>query len=687
MKLLFSALALLMAITPALAADARHPFDARDLVMMDRVSDPQLSPDNSEAAFTVRVTDYAANKGITSIWMLNLNRPNAQPQKLMIGNSPRFSPDGKTLYFLSDKSGSTQLWDVPATGGTPEQISALPLDINNYKLSPDGRHVLLSIDVFTDCKDLTCSKSRLDATAADKATGRIYTHLFIRHWDVWMDGRRSQLFLATLGADGKLAGEPLWLTPGIDGDIPSKPEGSDAEYAFSPDGKTVYFDTKIGGSSEAWTTNFDIYSVPADGSAKPRNLTAANKAWDGFPLVSPDGKTLYYLAQKTPGFESDRFAIMARDLTSGKTHEVDPHWDRTVGPLQISADGKTLYTTADDWGNHALFAVDAHTGKVTKLVSDGTVTGFDIVGTHLLVARQDFKHPTDLYLTSLQGANFQQVTHFNAARLKDIRFADWQWFTFKGWNGDTVQGYVMQPVDYVKGKNYSVAFLIHGGPQGAWTNDFHYRWNPETYAGQGFAVVAINFHGSTGYGQGFTNAISRHWGDRPLIDLQKGWTAALKKYPFLDANRACALGASYGGYMIYWIAGVWNQPWKCLVDHDGVFDMRMMYYATDELWFEEHENGGTQYQHPANYEKFNPLDHVKDWRVPMLIIHSDHDYRIPETQGFGAFTALQRRGIPSELLTFPDESHFVQKPQNSLMWHNTVNAWLKRWTSPETSLK
>ena len=702
MKLLLSALALLLATGPAFATDTPHPFNARDLVMMDRVNDPQLSPDESKVAFSVRQTDYAANKGITSIWVLDLGHPDAKPLKLSEGNSPHWSADGKSIYFLLTKSGSSQLWRVNPAGGTPQQVSSYPLDINNFKLSPDNRHVLLSIDVFTDCNDLACSKARLDAraaqgrasaaedrmseaAAADKASGRLFTRLFIRHWDTWMDGRRSQLFMASIDADGKLDGKPVWLTRGLDGDIPSKPDGDDSEYTFTPDGRTVYFDVKTGGSIQAWSTNFDVYSVPADGSAAPKNLTATNLAWDGFPLASPDGKTLYYLAMKTPGFEADRFAIMARDLSTGKTHEVDSHWDRTAGPLQISADGKTLYTTADDWGDHALFAVDVNTSKVSKLVSDGTVTGFNVVGNRLIVARQDFKRPTDLYLADTSGKGFHQITHFNAARLKDIEFGNFQFFTFKGWHGDTVQGYVMQPVGYVAGRKYPVAFLIHGGPQGAWTNDFHYRWNPETYAGQGFAVVTVNFHGSTGYGQAFTDSISRHWGDRPLEDLKKGWTAALRKYPFLDGNRACALGASYGGYMVYWIAGVWNQPWKCLVDHDGVFDARMMYYATDELWFEEHENGGTQYDHPANYEKFNPLDHVKDWRVPMLIIHSAHDYRIPETQGFGAFTALQRRGIPSELLTFPDESHFVQKPQNSVQWHDTVNAWLKRWTSPDNT--
>jgi dipeptidyl aminopeptidase/acylaminoacyl peptidase len=661
----------------ASAFAAPHPFNVHDLVMMDRVGSPQLSPDGSKVAFTVRETDYDANKGVTSVWELDLTKSDATPQQLAPGNSPHWSADGKELYFLSSKSGSSQLWRV-GDDGFAEQVSDLPLDINNYKLSPDGRHVLMSIDVFMNCTDLACSRHRLDARAADKATGRLYTHLFFRHWDQWSDGRRSQLFMATLD-DGKLYGEPVWLTRGVDGDIPSKPFGDDSEYAFSPDGKTVYFDVRAVGASEAWSTNFDIYSVPADGSSAPRDLTVDNKAWDGYPLVSHDGKTLYYLAMKTPGFEADRFGIMARDLATGNTHEVDPHWDRSAGPLQLSADGKTLYTATDDWGDRALFAVDAASGKADKIVSHGTVTGFDVGSRGLVVARQDFKHPTDLYLAGARGQDLRQVTHFNAERLKNIEFADYQFFTFKGWNGDTVQGYVMKPVGCKPGHKYPVAFLVHGGPQGAWTNDFHYRWNPETYAGQGYAVVAINFHGSTGYGQAFTNAISQHWGDRPLTDLKDGWAAALKKFSFLDGNHACALGASYGGYMIYWMAGVWNKPWNCLVDHDGVFDMRMMYYATDELWFEEHENGGTQYEHPANYEKFNPLDHVKNWRVPMLVVHSAHDFRIPESQGFGAFTALQRRGIPSELLTFPDESHWVSKPQNSVEWHDTVNAWLKRW--------
>jgi len=662
---------------------APHPFNAHDLAMMDRVSDPRLSPSGNEVAFTVRSTDWDANKGVNSVWLLDLGQKGAQPRRVtdpkLKASSPAFSPDGKTLYFLATNDDSTQLWSAPVADGTPVQVTHLPLDVDNFKLSPDGKSLLFSAQVFEDCTTLDCTREKLDAQKKVKATGRLYHRLFVRHWDTWSDHRRGQLFVMPLDGSAK----PVLLTKGIDGDVPSKPDGSNAEYAFSPDGKTVYFDVRIAGKTEPWSTNFDVYSVPADGSAAPKNLTAANKAWDAFPLPSHDGKTLYYLAMKVPGFEADRFGVMALDLASGATREIDPDWDRSASPLALSPDGKTLYTTVADGGNVALYALDVASGKPTKLLSDGSVQGFDVAGGKLVAARQDFTHPTDLYTLDARGKHLAQVTHFNAARLADIEFSKATWFTFKGWNGDTVHGYVMPPVGAKPGRKYPVAFLVHGGPQGAWPDEFHYRWNPQTYAGAGFAVVAINFHGSVGYGQTFTDAISKHWGDRPLEDLQKGWAAALKQFPYLDGNDACALGASYGGYMIYWMAGVWNQPWKCLVDHDGVFDTRMMYYATEELWFEEHENGGTQFEHPENYEKFNPLNHVKDWRVPMLVVHSNHDYRIPVTQGLGAFTALQRQGIPSEFLNFPDENHLVLKPQNSVMWHETVVDWLKRWTGPD----
>jgi dipeptidyl aminopeptidase/acylaminoacyl peptidase len=695
MKPLFAALALGLLAAPALAADlethAPHPFNVRDLVMMDRVSDPQLSPDGRYAAFGVRSTDYAANKGVNAIYVLDLKKGGAPVKVAQKGGSARWAPDGRSLYYVAAADGVSQLWRLDLGTGdgglnlaghtTAVQVSHAALDLGGYKLSPDGKSVLLSYEVYTDCADLACTKERIDGREKNKATGTVYDKLFVRHWDTWANGRRNQLFIGHFDDTGMLPAEPTLLSRGIDGDVPSKPFGDESEFAFSPDGLTVYFDARIAGTSEPWSTNFDLYRVPADGSAAPQNLTEANKAWDANPVPSPDGKTLYYLAMKEPGFEADRFAIMAMDLQSGSASELDPQWDRSAGALTISADGKTLYATADDEGQHPLFAIDAASGKVTKLVSDGAVGGYSLQNDHLLLARDDLKHPVDLYMADAHGRGLKQITHFNAERLKNAKMGDFEFFTFKGWNDETVQGYVVKPVGYKHGRKYPVAFIIHGGPQGAMSNDWSYRWNPQTYAGQGFAVVTVNFHGSTGYGQAFTDSISGDWGGKPLEDLKAGWKAALDKYSFLDGDRACALGASYGGYMTYWIAGVWNEPWKCLVDHDGVFDARMMYYATEELWFEEKENGGTQFEHPENYERFNPVNHVKDWRVPMLVVHSGQDFRIPITQGLGAFTALQRRGIPSEFLTFPDENHWVLKPQNSVMWHETVNAWLKRWTS------
>ncbi len=671
--------------TALAAAPGMHPFTVKDLVMLKRVSDPHLSPDGRIVVFTERRTDYAADKGVHSLWTLDLDRAGAQPMRLVDrASSPRFSRDGSRVYFLSSRSGRTQLWSIPTQGGTPLQVTDYPLSVGTYRLSPDGMHVALTLDVFTDCKDLACTRKRLDARKADQATGVLYTKLFVRHWDTWADGRRSQLFVAQIGADGRVHGAPVRVSRGIDGDIPSRPFGDAGEYRFSPHGARLYFGVRIAGRSEPWSTNFDIYTVPADGSTPPRNLTAANKAWDAWPVPSPDGKWLYYLAQKVPGFESDRFAIMKMNLASGKTEELDPDWDRSPGSLSISSDGRTLYATADDEGQHPLFAIDTGDGSVDKLVSDGSVAGYErALGIdRIVLVRSSLTAPGDLYTVRTNGGGLTQVTHVNQAALATVRMGEPRWFTFSGWNDERVQGYVVTPADFDSDKQYPVAFIIHGGPQGAMSNSWSYRWNPQTYAGQGYAVVTINFHGSTGYGQKFTDSISRDWGGKPLDDLKAGWKAALDRYDFLDGGRACALGASYGGYMVYWIAGVWNTPWKCFVDHDGVFDTRMMYYATDELWFEEHENGGPEYRNPAAYEKFNPIRHVADWRVPMLVVHSSHDYRIPLTQGLAAFTALQRRGIPSELLTFPDENHWVLKPHNSVQWHDTVNAWLKRWIPP-----
>lgn len=684
MKLHHALLPLALALSlPAMAADApaRHGLTPQEMIQLDRYSAPTLSPDGHVLVFAKRVLDPATGKAATSLWMRNLvTRDNVPPHRVSPEgwnvNSPAFSPDGRTLYFLSAKSGSSQLYAMPAEGGAPRQLSNFPLDVDGYTLSPDGRRVALAFAVFPDCaSDLACTKTKLDEVAARKASGVIFDRMFIRHWDTWNDGRLNRVFAANLGGEAQMTTATL-LSGAIHGDIPSKPFGDLSDFAWSPDGKSVAMSVRQANREEPWSTNFDIWLVNADGSGA-RNITEANKAWDAGPVFSADGKTLYYRAMKRPGFEADRFALMAMDLASGQIREIDPGWDRSADGITLSADGKTLYTTAEDMGQHPLFAVDIGSGAATRVVGDGTVSTVQLAGPTLAVARNSMRTGNVIYTTSADGsAPLRQITPSAQDMLPAVAWGDYEQFSFTGWNNETVHGYVVKPWNYQPGKTYPVAFLIHGGPQGSFGDGWSYRWNPQTYAGQGYAVVMIDFHGSTGYGQAFTDSISGHWGDRPLEDLKKGWAAAQAKYAFLDGSRACALGASYGGYMAYWIAGNWNAPWKCIVAHDGVFDNFMMGYATEELWFSEWENGGTPYANPEGYQRFNPANFVKDWRAPILIIHGQQDFRIPVEQGIAAFTAAQRRGIESKFLYFPDENHWVLKPANSLLWHQTVFDWL-----------
>ena len=667
---------------PAAASAAQRGFTVQDMAYMDRYSSPTLSPDGRVLVFAKRTVDKDSNKSRTTLWMRNLVTRDMAPPKQVSPegwsvNSPAFSPDGKTLYFLSGKSGSMQLYAMPAAGGEAKRVTDFALDVDGYKLSPDGKQVALAFAVFPECKaDLACTKKKLDDEAARKSTGVLFDRLFIRHWDTWADGRLNRVFAAPLG-EGMLTSATL-LSGDVHGDIPSKPFGDLSDFAWSPDGKTVAMSVRQSDRSEPWSTNFDIWLVNADGSGA-RNVTAANKAWDAGPVFSADGKTLYYRAMARPGFEADRFALMAMDVASGKAKEIAPRWDASADGITLSADGKWIYTTAQELGQHPLFRVSLANGEVEGVVRDGSVSAFDLAGPTLAFSRNTLKSGDVIATTSADGkAPVRAITPSAAEMLPDVAWGAFEQFNFIGWNGETVHGYVVKPWNYEAGKKYPVAFLIHGGPQGSFGNGWSYRWNPQTYAGQGYAVVMIDFHGSTGYGQKFTDAISGHWGDRPLEDLQKGWAAAQQKYAFLDGGKACALGASYGGFMVNWIAGNWNEPWKCLVSHDGVFENNAMGYATEELWFSEWENGGTPYDNPAGYQKFNPANHVANFKVPMLVIHGQQDFRIPVEQGIALFTANQRKGVESKFLYFPDENHWVLKPQNSVLWHETVNAWLKQ---------
>ena len=671
----------LLAALPSLAS--ARGFEVRDMVKLDRASAPLLSANGAQVVFAKRIVD-ADLKASSSLWIRDLRtRDMAPPRQLTPAgwNVNSASIEGQNVYFLSAKNGSQQLYVMPLAGGEPRQLTDFALDVDSYRISPQGDRVLFSAGVFQDCgSDLDCTSKRLDKDKASKSSGQVFDGMFVRHWDTWADGRRNTLFVAPLPAVGAAAVKGASaISATLAGDAPSKPFGGNEDFVWSPDGKTVVASIRVQGKQEPWSTNFDLYKLDAAGKQAPVNLTAANPAWDAGPVFSADGKTLFYRAMKRPGFEADRFGLMAMDLTSGKVNEIAAQWDRSADGITLSADGQTIYTTAQDMGEHPLFAVNIASGEPTKLVGEGSISSFDIAGDALAFTRNSLKSGDQVFTSSTAaGAPQRAITQSAGEMLEGVDFGDFEQFSFKGWNDETVHGYVVKPHNYQEGKKYPVAFLIHGGPQGSFGNGWSYRWNPQTYAGQGYAVVMIDFHGSTGYGQAFTDAISQHWGDRPLEDLQKGWAAAQQKYSFLNGDKACALGASYGGFMVNWIAGNWNEPWKCLVNHDGVFDQRAMGYATEELWFTEWEQGGTPYAVPQNYEKFNPVNHVANWKKPMLVVQGQLDYRIPVEQGLATFTALQRQGIESKFLYFPDENHWVLKPHNSVQWHDTVNGWLKQ---------
>jgi dipeptidyl aminopeptidase/acylaminoacyl peptidase len=658
------------------AVTAARPFDVRDLIAFDRLSDARVSPDGGSIVFTMSSLDLEANRRRSDLWMVktdgaDLRRLTSDPAS---DTNAAWSPDGSTVFFLSNRGGSSQVWRLPLGGGEAQQVTALPLDVGSFRLSPDGTKLALAMEVFPGSTPAE-TKSRQDELAKNKATGRTYDRLFFRHWDTWADGRRSHVFVVPVAG-----GEPVDVMKSMDADAPSKPFGGSDEYAFTPDGRSIVFGARDVGRSEAWSTNFDLFLAPLDGSAAPRNLTASNPAWDAYPSFSPDGRTLAYTAMKRPGYEADRFRIVLRSWPDGAERVLTESWDRSPGDLQWSPDGKTIYATADDLGNHALFAIDVESGKVRTVVGKGSVASPQVRGGQVFYLRHSLGGPAELHSARADGRDPRRITRVNDPRLGSTRLGEAEQFTFEGALGETVHAWIVKPVDFDPTQKYPVAMLIHGGPQGSFSDQFHYRWNPQTYAGRGYAALMIDFHGSTGYGQAFTDAINGDWGGKPLEDLQKGLAAALAKYPWMDGDRVAALGGSYGGFMVNWIAGAWPDRFRCLVSHAGNLDERFAYFATEELWFPEWEHGGTPWENPEGYAKHNPVDLVKNWKTPTLVIHGALDFRVVETGGFGTFTALQRKGIPSKFLHFPDENHWVLKPANSILWHDTVLDWLDRWT-------
>jgi dipeptidyl aminopeptidase/acylaminoacyl peptidase len=644
-----------------------------------------VSPDGRWAAYQLRETDLAANRGRTDLWLLDLRTRGAQPVKIASAadkneHDPRFSSDGRWLYYLSNASGSDQLWRVAVPGGAPEQVTTLAADIAGFTLAPAGDRLAVWADRNLACQDFNCAN--VPAAEQGRGSARVYDETFVRHWDSWVQpGVRSRIFTFPM-VNGRPQGTGVPVARTLVGDAPSKPFGGVEETSWSADGRTLFFTLREAGRIESTSTNLDIFSVPADGSAPPVNLTAANPATDTLPAASPDGRWLAYAAMRRAGYEADRQVLMLRDLRSGETRALTERWDRSVGSIAWAPDGRSLLVTAQDVLDHPAFRVDARTGKVTRLTREGTANNvLPLRDGGALYTLNSIMGPDDLYRMSKNGRS-ERLTSVNADKMAGIDPISLERFSFAGAGGDKVWGQIVKPRG-ARGK-LPVAYLIHGGPQGSFGNSWSYRWNPWLFAAPGFASVSVDFHGSTGYGQAFTDAIQRDWGGKPLEDLRLGLAAAARADRQVDSGNACALGGSYGGYMVNWIAGQWPEGFKCLVSHAGVFDTRAMSYETEELWFTEWEFGGAAFE-PAAVEvaeRWNPVRFVQNWRTPMLVIHGEKDFRIPYSQSLGMFNALQRRNIPSRLVMYPDENHWILKPQNSIQWYREVHGWMDQWLRP-----
>ncbi len=660
-----------------LSTDAvARPMTETDLVMMKRLSAVAASPDGMMLAYQLRETDLEANKGKTDLYMLKLGTTGAQPVMFASRpdkneHDPAFAPDGKSIFYISNESGSDQIWRYDIASATTTQASDFKTDVSGFKISPDGLKFAIWGDIARDCMEFGCAKDG-DTSKPGPGTGREYDQLMTRHWDQWeTPGNYSRVFTVVLRADGKLGTLGTAMDGNLVGDAPSKPFGGGDEISWSADSSAVLFALRHADANEAKSTNLDIYRSALQNPTAV-NLSANNAGMDTTPAASPDGKWLAWTSMARATYEADRLVIKLMDLKSGKITALTDTWDRSVASLAWAANSKSLLVTAQDVLETPLYRVDLK-GKITRLTERGSIAeAVPLKNGGVVYAINSINGPSDLFHMDTKGKT-TQLTNVNADTMAMLDPVNYQKFDFTGANGDQVYGQIVKPQG-ATGK-LPVLLLVHGGPQGTFNNSWSYRWNPAVMASQGYAVVSIDFHGSTGYGQKFTDSIHKNWGGWPLEDLQKGMEAVGKIDAQLDTNNACALGGSYGGYMMNWISGNWPDRFKCLVNHAGIFDLRAMAYETEELWFDQSDNGGP-WTTRSDAEKWNPVNHVAKWKTPTLVIHGERDYRIPYSQSLAAFTALQQQGVESKLLVFPDENHWVLKPKNSIQWHQTVFDWV-----------
>jgi dipeptidyl aminopeptidase/acylaminoacyl peptidase len=645
-----------------------------DLISFGRVSDPRISPDGSRVAFVITYPNKILNKMNSNVYLVSVNGGPARQLTAASGtnNSPRWMPDGKTIAFVSNRDGESQIWTIPVDGGEAKKISNISTEVSGLVVSPDGKWFAFSSDVFPDCQSDDCNKHRLEALEKSKVKAKVFESLLYRVWNYWKDGKRSHLFVMP-----SAGGTATDLTPG-DYDTPPIDLGGAWDYAFSPDSKEIAFERNTD-PVVAVSTNNDIYVVPVGGGT-PKKITD-NPANDSQPLYSPDGKYIAYRAMKRPGFEADQNQIVLYDRTTGTLENVSSAFDYSFNEVLWSPDSRSLYCTADDKGNETIFRISIPDKKLTVLKSDGFNRSIAASpdGKTIVFLSERANSPTELYQMDSEGQNVTELSFVNTERVAELDMKPVETFWFEGAGDAKVEGLLLKPPAFDEKKKFPVVFLVHGGPQGQWEDNFHYRWNAEMFAARGYVVVMINPRGSTGYGQKFTDEISGDWGGKVYTDLMNGLDYVLKACKYTDGNRVAAAGASYGGYMMNWIAGHTGR-FRCIVTHDGVFNPISMYGTTEELWFPQWEFRGTPYSDPKLYEKWSPLNFANSFKTPTLVVHGQQDFRVDVSEGFQLFTALQRHGVKSKMLYFPDEGHFVTKPQNAELWYKTVLDWIDEYT-------
>ncbi|HSG07839.1 MAG TPA: S9 family peptidase [Longimicrobiales bacterium] len=669
-------LALLVLLSMPAFLSAQSPITARDLWSMARVGSPVLSPDGSTVLYTVTTYDLAAFRSRTEIWTVPVAGGEPRPfitSESGSNSSPAWSPDGRQIAFVSSRGGNgSQIYLIPVDGGEARALTDVEGGAAGPVWSRDGRRIVFASSV-APVGDPTAERLREIAERGSEA--KVYDDLQYRHWDEWEDGQRSHVFVLDVATR-----QSRDVTPGPY-DTPPVALGGFSDYDVSPDGEEVAFVRNTDVPSMVGTGN-DVWLVPA-GGGEPRLLTSSD-ANDVAPRYSPDGRFIAYLGMTRPGFEADRTQLLLHDRRTQQTRSLTADLDRSVDFFTWSADSRTLWFQAQDGIFHATYRVAVEGGASPVKVTDGVYDGglqVSADGRTLVVARQATDRPVDLFALDGDGKLVRQLTQQNRDILSRLALQPAESFWATGAEETPVQGFIVRPPDFDPSRKYPVVFLIHGGPQGAWTDSWSYRWNPNMFAAPGYVVVTMNPRGSTGYGQTFTDQITGDWGGKVYTDLMNGLDHALATYPFLDETRVAAAGASYGGYMINWINGHTDR-FAALINHDGLFDIPSMYGATEELWFPEWEFGGQPWTNPEGFERWNPANFAASMNTPTLVIHGGLDYRVPFDQGLATFTTLRRRNVASRLLYFPDEGHWVLKPQNAFVWWDEMLGWLDRYLQP-----